>query len=288
VAGVCGTLLLIVGGFVCGGSGRAEARDVVTPPVPRVAKTESFADAAREEPEAPDIRAVVVSNSEAFTASSSVITFRIRIANQPALTPDMRIAVWVDADDDRTTGLAEDGALPGADYLVRWDRALREGASVLHCATSACRVARATSFRFSYADGATFSLTAAELGETRRFRFAALASSGAHADFAPVEGASWGYRLLVRKPAVPRGGRTLTVHLTVTRADGSTLTSGRVSCTAMVGGRRVAPRSARFVNGRATSVFVLPLSAVGTMIRGTITVVSGSTRVTQAFRRLVR
>jgi hypothetical protein len=144
-------------------------------------------------------------------------------------------------------------------------------------------------------------MQAAELGDTRRFRFAARAYSGIvgtpttgldfsgmHVDFAPEEGASWDYRLLVRRPPAPRGSRTLTVRFTVTRADGSVLKTGRVSCTAMVAGKQVVPRSARFVGRRATCVFVLPLSAVGKTIRGTITVVSGGTRVTKMFQRTLR
>jgi hypothetical protein len=78
------------------------------------------------------------------------------------------------------------------------------------------------------------------------------------------------------------------VRFTVTRANGSLIESGRVSCTATVGGRRVVPRSARFVGERATCDFVLPLSAVGKTIRGTITVVSGGARFTKPFERTIR
>jgi hypothetical protein len=78
------------------------------------------------------------------------------------------------------------------------------------------------------------------------------------------------------------------VRFTITRADGSVLTRGRVTCTAMVAGRRVEPRSERFVGERATCVFVLPLRFAGETIRGTITVVSGATRVTKTFQRTLR
>ena len=80
----------------------------------------------------------------------------------------------------------------------------------------------------------------------------------------------------------------MTVRFTITRADGSVLTGGRVSCTATVAGKPVEPRSAGFVDRRATCVFVLPLSAVGKTIRGRITVVSGATRVTKPFERTLR
>jgi hypothetical protein len=64
--------------------------------------------------------------------------------------------------------------------------------------------------------------------------------------------------------------------------------SGRVSCSATIGAKRIEPRSERFVGTRATCVFVLPLSAVGKTIRGTITVVSGPTRATKTFQRTLR
>lgn len=277
---------LVAAGATCGAGAASDGGSSAT--AAAAAKRARFSDARREDPQAPDIAAVVVSNTDAPRASASTITFRIEISNRPVLRKDMSVAVWVDADDDPGTGLGEQGAFPGADYVFVWDRTLSEDASLLRCARSGCRTASARTFRFSYARGATFSVQAAELGDARRFRFAARAYSGPVGDFAPAEGRSWSYRLLVRKPAAPHGSRTLTVRFTVTRADGSVLTGGRVSCTATIGGKRVEPRSERFVDRRATCVFVLPLSAVGKTIRGTITVVSGATRVTKTFRRTLR
>jgi hypothetical protein len=288
--GVCGATVLlvtagVVWGFDAGADARAEsgasARD-------RVVKTVKFTDATGEDPDAPDIGTVTVSNGEAFSPSSTAITFRIGIANRPVLARDVRIAVWIDTDDDPSTGLGEVGALPGADYLATWDPTLGRDASLRRCGRSRCTATSAPSFRFSYSRGATFTMQAADLGGTRRFRFSARAYSGTAVDVAPSAGAAWTYRVLFRRPAAPRGSRTFAVRFTVTRADGSVLTSGRVSCTARVGGKRVAPRSARFVGRRATCVFVLPLSSVGKTIRGTITVVSGGTRVTKSFRRTIR
>jgi hypothetical protein len=287
--GVCGgTALLMTAGVVLGGS-VADARDKdVASAGQRVVKTVRYADAAREDLEAPDIRAVTVSNTEASAASSTVIRFRIEIANRPLLTRDMRIGVWIDADDDPATGLDAAGAFPGADYLVTWDPRVRRDASFLRCGESRCTRASARTFGFSYSRGATFTIQSADLGDTRRFRFSARANSGTAVDFAPREGTAWRYRLLLRRPTPPRGSRTLTVRFTVTRADGSVVVSGRVSCTATIGGKPVEARSQRFVGRRATCVFVLPLSAVGKTIRGTITVVSGATRATKTFQRTLR
>jgi hypothetical protein len=286
--GFCGALLAAAG-IVCAGEAPADARDAaLASPEARVVKTARYRDAAREVPDAPDIRTVVVSNTEAVRPSATTITFRIEIASRPVLTEDMSIGVGVDADDDARTGLPAQAAFPGADYLVVWDpAAVGQDADLLRC-RRACETAVAPTFRSSYARGPTFSLQAADLGDTRRFRFAVRAFSGPAGDFAPAEGSTWSYALLFRKPAAPRGSRTLTVRFTVTRADGSVLTSGRVSCTATIGTRRFRPRSARFVGERATCVFVLPLSAVGKTIRGTITVASGGARFTKPFERTIR
>jgi hypothetical protein len=288
--GVCGgTALLMTAGVVLGVGSAADARDKeVASAGQRVVKTVRYGDPAREDLDAPDIRAVTVSNTEATAASSTEIRFRIEIANRPVLTRDMSIGLWIDADDDAATGLDATGALPGADYLVTWDLRVRREASFLRCGDSGCTRASARTFGFSYSRGATFTIRSADLGGTRRFRFSARASSGIAVDLAPREGAAWRYRLLLRRPKPPRGNRTLTVRFTITRADGSVLTGGRVTCDAMAGGRHVEPRSERFVGERATCVFVLPLSFVGKTIRGTITVVSGATRVTKTFQRTLR
>jgi hypothetical protein len=288
--GVCGgTALLMTTGAVLGVGQTADARDEsIASAAQRVVKTVRYGDAAREDLDAPDIRTVTVSNTEASSAPSTVIRFRIEIANRPALSRDLRVGVWIDADDDPTTGLDAAGAFPGADYLLTWDRRVRPDASFLRCGESGCTRATARTFDFSYSRGPTFSVQAADLGDTRRFRFTTRASSGAAVDDAPGESSGWTYRLRIRRPIPPQGSRSLTVRFTVTRADGSVLTSGRVSCTAAIGTRRFEPRSARFVGRRATCVFVLPLSTVGKTIRGTITVVAGGRRFTRSFERTVR
>jgi hypothetical protein len=288
--GICGaTALLMTTGAVLGVGPPADARDDgVASDAQRVVKSVRYGDAAREDLDAPDIRTVTVSNTEASAAASTVIRFRIEIANRPSLSADTRIGVWIDADDDPATGLDAAGAIPGADYLLTWDRRMRPDASFLRCGEFGCTRATARTFDFSYSRGPTFTVRAADLGDTRGFRFITRASSGAAVDDAPGEGSAWRYRLRIRRPTPPQGSRSLTVRFTVTRSDGSVLTSGRVSCTATIGTRRFEPRSARFVGGRATCLFVLPLSTVGKTIRGTITVVAGARRFTKTFERTVR
>jgi hypothetical protein len=198
-------LVAVAGAAVVLGSTGAAAPDA------RIAKSVRFVDALNEDPEAPDVTAVVVSNSKVAWAPASVISFRVEIPNRPTFTEDMRVSVWIDADDKRATGLADpSGALPGADYFVNWDpRLRRDGASILRCVAARCTTLAARSFRFSYAGGARFSVRADDLGDTRRFRFAARAYSNIvgsdfaamRLDYAPAAGTSWRYSLRVPPPA---------------------------------------------------------------------------------------
>jgi hypothetical protein len=304
---------LLVAAGASGSADRAAAREF--------AQSVTFLDATAEDPKAPDITAVVVSNSDAvwehdgrpLARPSSVLTLRIEVPNRPVLTSDMRMDVWIDADDDPTTGFTAFGQIfRGADYLISWHPNVRADAGLVRCDASTCVSADARTFRFSYAGGSTFSVLASELGNTRRFRFAARVSSGivldegggidptnAGRDFAPEAGTWWRYAVRIRparlvveefstSPARPRAGRPLTVRLTARRNDnGALISSGRVVCTARVDDLPLRPRSQRFVGRRATCVFALPEDAAGKAIRGTITIVSSGLRVTKSFARRI-
>ena len=73
----------------------------------------TFPDSSGEDAAAPDITSVVVSNDDA-----GMITFKINIANRPALTADMSVLLFLDTDQKPTTG--DHGQL-GADYLIELD-----------------------------------------------------------------------------------------------------------------------------------------------------------------------
>jgi hypothetical protein len=164
----------------------------------------TFLDATLEDPEGPDIAAVVVTSRPV----AGWLTFRIRIPNRPTLTKDMRVALWIDSDLDRRTGLGDSTALPGADYFLNWDPKLRQDAGLLRCTASRCTTVLTRTLRFSYSSGATFTLHLADLGEPRRLRFAVRAYSGVEGtpetgldfsnmrvDFAPTQGRAWIYLL---------------------------------------------------------------------------------------------
>jgi hypothetical protein len=61
--------------------------------------SQTFADSTGENPAAPDVTSIVLSNDDA-----GLITFQINVSNRPALTPDMLFWVFLDTDDNSATG----------------------------------------------------------------------------------------------------------------------------------------------------------------------------------------
>ena len=131
--------------------------------------TTTYPDSTGEDPAAPDITSVVVSNDDA-----GMITFQVNISNRPTLTPDMSFVVFLDTDKNGTTGaagsLGADYAIqlvPGAVDLFQWN-----GTTYAHAASQA-------SLTFSYtATGPVIRVSAADLGKSKTFNFGVVASSG--------------------------------------------------------------------------------------------------------------
>jgi hypothetical protein len=265
------------------------------------ANSAAFQDARGEEPEGPDITSVMVSNGDVGN-----ITFRIEVPSHPAFTDDMRLRLWLDSDRNAATGLAEGpGSTVGWDHYILWDRDLAPDPRLFRCERSLCTAGPVDppqrTLRFSYAGGPRFTILAAELADTKRFRFFVEAADYATGrwDFAPELGRSWDYdvrlapeRLLARHfstaPPAPVAGETFTVRLTATESpSGAVVTQGRVGCAASVGGKAIRARAQGFVDRRATCVFAVPADATGKTIRGTIAVRFKGKTVTKAFARRI-
>lgn len=270
----------------------------------------TFQDARGEEPDGPDIAGVTVSNGD-----TGLIAFRIDVPSHAVLTEGMGIEVWLDSDNDASTGASGPAQTRGWDYRILWNSLVTgsEEARLLRCGATSClsRPGALHGMRFSYANGARFTIGDAELGTTRRFRFSVTVTTGivrdpatgldwtkARWDFAPSLGGSWSYdvrlapRLAARSfstaPAVPLAGSDFTARLTATRTDtGAVLTSGRVACAAAIGGKAVRARSQGFVGKRATCVFAIPVDAAGKTLRGSITVRFKGKSVSRSFTRRI-
>jgi hypothetical protein len=269
------------------------------------AASTTFTDAVREDPTAPDISTVVVSNDD-----NGLLTFRIEIPSHPQLTEDLRIKVWLDTDADSKTGLR------GADrYLVvdRWEYGLGE-AALFTCEGTTCSggktlpTRRGPPLRFTYRDGATLTVEAPDLGIVgpQRIVFWIEAWSGigfdpitgrydltnARPDFAPDgAGRRLGYpsaegddawihdsggmyvSSFTAQPNRPRAGKPFSLQLAAIRTDTEApLTVGTVACSSRIADKRLRPQSSGFVGGRAVCTFSIPANTKGRSFTSTISV----------------
>jgi len=266
----------------------------------------TFTDSTGEDPAAPDISTIVVSNDDA-----GMLTFKVNISNRPTLGQDMEIDLWVDTDQNTATG---DPSIAGVDYVIqlvlgeinlfKWDGT---GFSRRFGDPSAVTLS------FAYQSGVTIKISAQELGNTKKFRFFALAISGlvvdpvtgdvddtnAKLDLAPGGGAGlYAFEvktapatLQVKKftptPARPIAGRTFALRLQAARSDtGALIQSGRVACVGRIG--KVSVRaSGRFVGRTAVCTWRIPAGAKGKPFRGSITIVFEGLKAARSYSRVI-
>ncbi len=272
------------------------------------ANSTTYTDSSGENAAAPDITTLTVSNTDA-----GLIQFRVAIPNRAQFTPDMLLLLFVDADANPQTGDPEE---LGADYVIelfggeaalfRWD------------GTGFTRRAGdppATSLIFSYQAGVTVTISAAELGNTKKFGFSFIAISGitidpttqdldftnAVGDIAPAANAGlYQYEvkitpptLVVRSlkptPRIPIAGRSFTLRLVAARSDtNAVVQNGRVACIGRVGNTRVRAQVQRVVGGAATCTWNLAPGAKGKTFRGSVAVVFEGLRASQGYSGKVR
>lgn len=277
-------------------------------PAAATANSQTYQDSTGENPDAPDITTVVVSNNDA-----GVLTFRVNVPNRPTLTQDMLIWLFVDTDNNGDTG---DPESLGADYVIQ----LFQGEAALFRWDGSDFTRRpgdpaSTSLLFSYQDGATVTITAAELGNTKQFGFAAIVISGiafdpttgdpnfepAVADLAPASGAGlYRYEVIVARPTLvvrrvttaparPAAGKRFVMRMVVARSDtNAVLQNGRVTCVGRAGKTRLRPLVARVQTGAVVCTWLIPKNAKKKVFRGTATVVFEGLRATRTISRPIR
>ena len=263
------------------------------------ANSQTFNDSVGEDANAPDITSIAVSNDDA-----GLITFQINISNRPALTPDMFVLVFLDTDQNASTGdpdsLGADYAIdlePGSVGLFQWN------------GTTFTLASSQTSLTYVYATtGATIRVSAADLGKTKGLGFGVEAVSGVvvdaagnpnfdnvHADLAPDPNHGfYTYQVLTKlvltvtavttSPKPPKAGRTFSVSLAATENDTKgPVASGTVTCPATLAGKRAVAVRHVVANGIATCVWRIPKTAKSLTIRGTIGVTVQGVKLTRPF-----
>ena len=277
-------------------------------PAAVTANSQTYQDSTGENPAAPDITTLTVSNDDAGT-----ITFRINVPNRPQLGQDMYILLFVDSDNNPGTGAADTG---GADYvmeLVRGEIALFrwDGTDF----TRRFGDPSAVTLAFSYQGGVTIRISSAELGNTRNLKFFTVVESGvvvdpvtgdldftnAVGDAAPGGGVGlYPYEVITARPtlvvrslrgtpAAPRAGRPFTLRMVAARSDtNAALQNGRVTCVGRVGNSRLRAQLARVQRGAVVCTWRIPPKATGKRFRGSVTVVFEGLRASRSFSARIR
>jgi hypothetical protein len=277
-------------------------------PLAPTTNTTTYTDSTGEDPAAPDITTIVVSNDDA-----GIVSFRINIPNRPQLGQDMYMILFVDSDNNTSTGAPD---LAGVDYafelirseinLFRWD-----GTGF----TRSFGNPSAVTLSFSYQAGVTVRIAAAELGNTSRFNFIVEVDSGiafdpvtnapdftnAKSDVAPGGGAGlYPYTVTIAKPtlltrrftttpASPVAGRQFTMRLVAARSDtGAVIQNGRVRCLGRAGTTRLRAQLARVTRGAVVCTWLIPRGAKGRTFRGSVSVSFEGLNASRSISRRIR
>jgi hypothetical protein len=272
------------------------------------ANSQEYQDSTGENPAAPDITTLTVSNDDA-----GVVSFRVDVPNRPQLGQDMVIDLFVDTDNNPQTGSVDFG---GTDYVVE----LIQGEANLFKWDGTNFTRRfgdppAISLAFSYQGGVTIRISSAELGNTKRFNFFVIVESGivfdpttgdpdftnSVGDAAPGGGVGlYPYEVITARPtlvvrslkgtpAAPRAGQTFTLRMVAARSDtNAVLQNGRVTCVGRVGKARLRAQLARVQGGAVVCTWRIPVKAKGKTFRGSVTVVFEGLRASRSFSARIR
>lgn len=271
--------------------------------------SQNYPDSIGENPNAPDITSIDVSNDNAGN-----ITFKVNISNRPTFTPDMLFFVYLNTDDKASTG---DPQAMGSDYVIEVvpNSPAGPGAANLFQWNGSDFVAAPSQTSLTYvyaATGPTIHINANELGNTRTLGFAVTAISGVtydasdnpvvtniQQDNAPDPGHGlYSYRVIVKvtlkqtgfvtAPDPARAGNRFSASLGVSESDTSgPVQKATVTCSATVAGKRL-PATHSLANGVASCYWKLPKPAKGKILHGTVTVAAQGATLTKSFAVRVR
>src|SRR6476619_5702189 len=249
-------------------SGALSAPSAPTAPA---ANSTTFQDSTGENAGAPDITTITVANTDA-----GMLSFRVNIPNRPTLDQGTIVEIWVDYVMQLVRGEINLYRWDGTDFTRRFGDP------------------SAVTLTFSYQGGVTVRISAAELGNTKKFKFfvdvitgctvdpvtQALDCAAGLDDIAPG-GAAGLYpydvkltppTLVVKSlkptPAKPTAGLPFTLRLVAARSDtGAVVQNGRVVCVGRLGKARLKAQVQRVLGGAAVCTWNLPQSAKGKTFR---------------------
>ncbi len=266
--------------------------------------SQSYPDSTGEDPTAPDITSIGVSNDD-----TGLITFQINVANRPALTPDMLFLIFLDTDKNASTG---DPQTFGADYAIQLDRT---GVALFSWnGSDYVGASSQSSLVYSYAAGGpAIKVNALDLNRSKSLNFAVIAASGItvdssgnddftniHTDIAPDSGhGTFAYDVrasvtlsvgaFTTSPTPAKAGKPFSAGLAVTESDTNAgIDSGTITCSARIAAKVLPVKARRLVNGIAVCVWSIPKTARGKTIRGSIGVSTQGAQAARAFAATIR
>jgi hypothetical protein len=269
------------------------------------ANSVTFPTSPPADPNAPAISSAVVSNDD-----KGSLTFRINIPNRPQLTPDMDIAIFLDTDQNASTGAQKFG---GADFTIdltatsidlgRWDGSKFDFSK-----------GSPASLIYSYNSGATITVNSGDiLPGLAGLNFYAVALSGiagppdnpdftnVHADAAPPDGhGTWNYQIqvaplqlsvssLATTPKRPVAGQPFTASMLVkATVPGALAQNAQIACTATIAGRPLRVQAQGLTNGTAVCSWQIPKSARKKLLSGSVSLSAAGLQASKSFSARVR
>jgi hypothetical protein len=258
----------------------------------------TFTDNGDDEDAAPDITGVRVTDRK-----DGWIGFAVSTPNIAKLNDETALWIALDTDNRSATGDVDSAieyqvpVVGGEASLERWDP--NNGGWVVDSTAGLVRTRNSGNV-------ITVEVRRSVLGRTKRFGFSVTtASFDSNAgtvralDFAPDSGGFYRYTLanlpltlvgtrLSATPSAPRAGQAFVVQLPVRRSDTNRgITSGRVTCTAKLGGKRLVGRGS-VARGSGRCSFAIPADASGARLQGRITVRVVDATVAAGFAYVVR
>jgi hypothetical protein len=254
----------------------------------------SFSDPTGDQPAAPDVTAVRVSD-----AKNGSISFAITTPNYQTLPLETLVLLLIDRDGKLTTGGGGADVMvvyqAGEIQILRWSRSRQDFLGD----DPPSRVQARNS-----AGVLTIVVHRSELGNTSRFGFAVGAGHLGIDNFDALDIAPetlfWQYKVVNKAapqllagastgaPVRPVAGKIFTITVPVTRSDtGKKISTGTVACNVRVAGQRVAA-TGRVSSGSGRCAFRVPGTASHKRITGSMVVRSGGKTVTARFAFTVR